>query len=137
MEMLPFTLLPTNSTRWRNIFTTGTTSGDWITDSHTCEDQRAVRDPEDSVGREPDPGAHLSHGAVVIELPAEVEPVDADTAVVLARQQDCAAVQGLHKGNLPHGHLESLSRPQACGDRGVRSGTTVWNYNSFIRILGC
>lgn len=89
------------------------------------------------MGREPDPGTDLSHGAVVIELPAEVESVDADAAVVLARQQDCAAVQGLHKGSLIRNHLQSLSRPQACGDRGVRSGTTVWNYNSFIRILGC
>lgn len=118
MEMLLFTLLPTNSTRWRNIFTTGTTPSDCITDSHTWKDQQAVRDPEGPVARERDPETDLLHGAVFIELPAEVEFLDADTAGVRARQHDCATVHGLHKGNLPDKHLKSLSRPHAWGEGG-------------------
>ncbi len=57
--------------------------------------------------------SHLLHGAVVIELPVEVEVRDADTAGVCARQHDCAAIHGLQEGNLSYRHLKGLSRPHA------------------------
>lgn len=56
--------------------------------------------------------SHLLRGAIAFELPVEVEILNADTAGVRARQHDRAAIQCLHKGNLPYRHLKSLSRPQ-------------------------
>ena len=53
------------------------------------------------------------HGAVVVELPAEVEVFNANAAGVCAGQHDRAAVHRLQEGNLPHRHLQGLSRPHA------------------------
>lgn len=125
METLLLTLLPTNSTRFRMIFTTGITPCDTITDSHTWRDQQAVRDPEGSARHQHHLDTHPFHGSVVIKLPVEVEVLDADTAGVGARQHDCAAIKGLHEGDLPYRHLKSLRGPCGWEERGVRSNQAV------------
>lgn len=55
--------------------------------------------------------SYLLHGAIFIELPVEVEVLDADTAGVCAGQDYCAAIHCLQGGNLPYRHLKGLRRP--------------------------
>lgn len=71
-------------------------------------------------------GAYLHDGAIVVEVPAEVEVLDADTAGVGAGQQDCAAIHSLQEGNLPHRHLQGLSRPHTLGEEQQKTQGSGW-----------
>lgn len=51
---------------------------------------------------------HLYHGAVVIELPFDVQFFDADATGVDAGQQDVTTVHRLQKGDLTSVHLQCL-----------------------------
>lgn len=57
--------------------------------------------------------SYLLHGAVFIELPVEVEVLDADTAAVSAGQHYRTAIHCLQGGNLPYRHLKGLSTPHS------------------------
>lgn len=67
---------------------------------------------------------YLRHGAIVIELPVEVKVFNADAAGVRAGQHDGASIHRLQEGNLPHKHLQTLSRPHIWG-RGATDYSTL------------
>lgn len=48
---------------------------------------------------------YLLHGAIIIELPFEVEVSDPNTAGIGAGQKDCAAIHCFQKRDLTSGHL--------------------------------
>lgn len=59
------------------------------------------------------PRANLGHAPVVVEVPAEVEVLDADAGGVGTRQEHRGAVHGLDGGDFTCGHLQGAHSPHA------------------------